>query len=127
MPLAGSWSPPNRMRGASQKNSATAGIISAKSRSLPDDSYVPFIQTDVAVNPGNSGGPLFNMAGEVIDHPLNSRAVGMPPIHLKGVKESILVSGGKAKVGVIHGALVAGYANRLLTDEVTAAQLLAVK
>ena len=48
------------------ENSATAGIISAKSRSLPDDSYVPFIQTDVAVNPGNSGGPLFNMAGEVI-------------------------------------------------------------
>ncbi|MBS1190515.1 MAG: mucD [Rhodocyclaceae bacterium] len=48
------------------ENSATAGIISAKSRSLPDDSYVPFIQTDVAVNPGNSGGPLFNTAGEVI-------------------------------------------------------------
>ena len=48
------------------ENSATAGIISAKSRSLPDDSYVPFIQTDVAVNPGNSGGPLFNMAGEVV-------------------------------------------------------------
>lgn len=48
------------------ESSATAGIISAKSRSLPDDNYVPFIQTDVAVNPGNSGGPLFNMAGEVI-------------------------------------------------------------
>ena len=48
------------------ESSATAGIISAKSRSLPDDTYVPFIQTDVAVNPGNSGGPLFNMAGEVI-------------------------------------------------------------
>ena len=48
------------------ENSATAGIVSAKSRSLPDDNYVPFIQTDVAVNPGNSGGPLFNMAGEVI-------------------------------------------------------------
>jgi serine protease Do len=48
------------------ESSATAGIVSAKSRSLPDDSYVPFIQTDVAVNPGNSGGPLFNMAGEVI-------------------------------------------------------------
>jgi len=48
------------------ENSATAGIVSAKSRSLPDDSYVSFIQTDVAVNPGNSGGPLFNMAGEVI-------------------------------------------------------------
>ena len=48
------------------ENSATAGIISAKSRSLPEDTYVPFIQTDVAVNPGNSGGPLFNMKGEVI-------------------------------------------------------------
>jgi len=48
------------------ENSATAGIVSAKSRSLPDGNYVPFIQTDVAVNPGNSGGPLFNMAGEVI-------------------------------------------------------------
>jgi serine protease Do len=48
------------------ENSATAGIVSAKSRSLPDDSYVPFIQTDVAVNPGNSGGPLFNLNGEVI-------------------------------------------------------------
>lgn len=48
------------------ENTATAGIISAKSRSLPDDTYVPFIQTDVAVNPGNSGGPLFNLRGEVI-------------------------------------------------------------
>ena len=44
----------------------TAGIVSAKSRALPDGNYVPFIQTDVAVNPGNSGGPLFNLAGEVI-------------------------------------------------------------
>lgn len=48
------------------ENSATAGIISAKSRALPSENYVPFIQTDVAVNPGNSGGPLFNMNGEVI-------------------------------------------------------------
>jgi serine protease Do len=48
------------------ENSVTAGIVSAKSRSLPDSTYVPFIQTDVAVNPGNSGGPLFNMNGEVI-------------------------------------------------------------
>jgi serine protease Do len=47
-------------------NSVTAGIVSAKGRSLPDSSYVPFIQTDVAVNPGNSGGPLFNLSGEVI-------------------------------------------------------------
>ncbi len=48
------------------ENSATAGIVSAKARSLPDEGYVPFLQTDVAVNPGNSGGPLFDLSGEVI-------------------------------------------------------------
>jgi serine protease Do len=48
------------------ENTVTAGIVSATSRSLPDGTYVPFIQTDVAVNPGNSGGPLFNLRGEVI-------------------------------------------------------------
>jgi serine protease Do len=48
------------------ENSVTAGVVSAKGRALPGDGYVPFIQTDVAVNPGNSGGPLFNLAGEVI-------------------------------------------------------------
>jgi serine protease Do len=47
-------------------NTITAGIVSAKERSLPDEMYVPFIQTDVAVNPGNSGGPLLNLAGEVV-------------------------------------------------------------
>ncbi len=45
---------------------ATQGIVSALARSLPNDSYVPFIQTDVAVNPGNSGGPLFDLDGNVI-------------------------------------------------------------
>ncbi|MDZ7748541.1 MAG: Do family serine endopeptidase [Halofilum sp. (in: g-proteobacteria)] len=45
---------------------ATQGIVSALERSLPNDTYTPFIQTDVAVNPGNSGGPLFNGDGEVI-------------------------------------------------------------
>jgi serine protease Do len=48
------------------ENTVTAGIVSAKGRSLPDETYVPFIQTDVAVNPGNSGGPLFNLNGEVV-------------------------------------------------------------
>ena len=48
------------------ENTVTSGIVSAKARALPGDTYVPFIQTDVAVNPGNSGGPLFNMKGEVI-------------------------------------------------------------
>lgn len=45
-------------------NSVTAGIISSKSRDTGD--FLPLIQTDVAVNPGNSGGPLLNMNGEVI-------------------------------------------------------------
>ena len=48
------------------ENTVTAGVVSAKGRSLPDDSAVPFIQTDVAVNPGNSGGPLINARGEVV-------------------------------------------------------------
>jgi serine protease Do len=46
------------------ENTVTAGIVSAKSRETGD--FVPFIQTDAAVNPGNSGGPLFNTRGEVI-------------------------------------------------------------
>jgi len=51
------------------ENSVTAGVISAVGRPLPDDSgssFVTFIQTDAAVNPGNSGGPLFNLDGQVI-------------------------------------------------------------
>jgi serine protease Do len=48
------------------ENTITAGIVSAKGRSLPSESFVPFIQTDVAVNPGNSGGPLLNLDGEVV-------------------------------------------------------------
>ena len=47
-------------------NTVTSGIVSAKSRALPGDGVVPFIQTDAAVNPGNSGGPLFNLNGEVV-------------------------------------------------------------
>ena len=51
-------------------NTVTAGIVSAKSRENlsgdPNLDAIPFIQTDVAVNPGNSGGPLLNMRGEVV-------------------------------------------------------------
>jgi serine protease Do len=46
------------------ENTVTAGIISAKARDTGE--YLPLIQSDVAVNPGNSGGPLINMRGEVI-------------------------------------------------------------
>jgi serine protease Do len=48
------------------EQTATQGIVSAKGRSLPGDAVVPFIQTDAAVNPGNSGGPLFDGNGNVV-------------------------------------------------------------
>ena len=48
------------------ESTVTAGVVSATGRNLGSDSNVPFIQTDVAVNPGNSGGPLFNTRGEVV-------------------------------------------------------------
>ncbi|MBZ0133422.1 MAG: DegQ family serine endoprotease [Rhodocyclaceae bacterium] len=84
------------------ENSATAGIVSAKSRALPDEGYVSFIQTDVAVNPGNSGGPLFNMNGEVIgiNSQIYSRSGGYQglsfaiPIGVAmGVEQQILSNG----------------------------------
>lgn len=48
------------------EHSVTKGIVSAKQRSLSSEQYVPFIQTDVPINPGSSGGPLFNLRGEVV-------------------------------------------------------------
>jgi len=53
------------------ENTVTAGIVSGKGRFMQDANLVPFIQTDVAINVGNSGGPLFNMRGEVVG--INSR------------------------------------------------------
>lgn len=83
-------------------NTVTAGIVSAKSRALPNETYVPFLQTDVAVNPGNSGGPLFNTAGEVIgiNSQIFSRTGGYQglsfaiPIEVANqVKDQILATG----------------------------------
>jgi serine protease Do len=93
------------------ENSVTAGIVSAKSRSLPEENYVPFIQTDAAVNPGNSGGPLFNLAGEVIgiNSQIYSRTGGYQglsfaiPIDVAMRVEGQLVATGRvsrAKLGV---------------------------
>ena len=118
------------------ENTATAGIVSAKSRSLPDDTYVPFIQTDVAVNPGNSGGPLFNLHGEVvgINSQIYSQTGGYQglsfaiPINVASKVQDQLVKHGKVTRGRIgitiqevnqaladsfglktpHGALVSG-------------------
>ncbi|MBS1137294.1 MAG: protease Do, partial [Proteobacteria bacterium] len=89
------------------ENSVTAGIVSAKSRSLPDGTYTPFIQTDVAVNPGNSGGPLFNLNGEVIgiNSQIYSRSGGYQglsfaiPIDIAMNVEQQLVQHGKVSRG----------------------------
>ena len=48
------------------ENSVSAGVVSGVHRALPNGQMVPFIQTDVAVNPGNSGGPLLNSSGQVV-------------------------------------------------------------
>ena len=90
-------------------NSVTAGIVSAKGRSLPQENFVPFIQTDVAVNPGNSGGPLFNMKGEVvgINSQIYSRSGGFMgisfaiPIDVAMDIQSQLKAGGKVSRGRI--------------------------
>lgn len=90
-------------------NSVTAGIVSAKARALPDENFTPFIQTDVAVNPGNSGGPLFNLAGEVvgINSQIYSRTGGYMglsfaiPIDLAVYVKDQLLATGKVRRGRI--------------------------
>ena len=95
------------------ENTVTAGIVSGTSRSLPEGAYVPFIQTDAAVNPGNSGGPLFNLKGEVIGvtSAIYSRTGGymgvafaIPIDVAKNVEEQLLRTGkverGRIGVGI---------------------------
>lgn len=93
------------------ENSVTAGIVSATSRSMPGSNYAPFIQTDVAVNPGNSGGPLFNLNGEVvgINSQIYSRSGGYMglsfaiPIDVASNVQQQLISTGKvtrSRIGV---------------------------
>jgi len=81
---------------------ATQGIVSALTRSLPTETYVPFIQTDAAVNPGNSGGPLFNLAGQVVgvNSQIYSKSGGymgvsfaIPVNIVKNVTEQLKLSG----------------------------------
>lgn len=93
------------------EQSATQGIVSAKGRSLPGDTAVPYIQTDAAVNPGNSGGPLFDGSGAVvgINATIYSRSGGFQglsfaiPINVAlQVKEQIVRTGkvAHARLGV---------------------------
>jgi serine protease Do len=94
------------------ENSVTSGIVSAKSRALPSDAAVPFIQTDVAVNPGNSGGPLFDLDGRVvgINSQIYSRTGGYQgisfaiPINVAMKVQKQLLADGKVE----HGRLGVG-------------------
>ncbi len=89
------------------EETATAGIVSAKGRSLPGDGAVPFIQTDAAVNPGNSGGPLFDATGAVvgINSQIYSSSGGYQgvafaiPINLARQVETQIVKNGKVEHG----------------------------
>ncbi|MDL2356604.1 MAG: DegQ family serine endoprotease [Pseudomonadota bacterium] len=103
------------------ESSVTAGVVSAKGRSL-DDSAVPFIQTDVAVNPGNSGGPLFNTRGEVvgINSQIYSQTGGYQglsfaiPIDVANrIKEQLVATGTvkHAKLGVTVQEVNQGFAD----------------
>jgi len=93
-------------------NTVTAGIVSAKSRDTGD--YLPFIQTDVAVNPGNSGGPLLNMAGEVvgINSQIYSRTGGFMGISFAiPIDEAMRVADQLRETGrVIRGRIGVGIA-----------------
>ncbi|MES2899101.1 MAG: DegQ family serine endoprotease [Pseudomonadota bacterium] len=113
-------------------SSVTAGVVSAKGRSLPDDSNVPFIQTDVAVNPGNSGGPLFNTKGEVIG--INSQIYSQTggymglsfaiPIDVAfRIKDQIVATGKvqHAKLGVTIQEVNQGFADSFKLDSVEGA------
>ncbi len=100
-------------------NTVTAGIVSAKSRENlagdPNLDAIPFIQTDVAVNPGNSGGPLLNMRGEVVG--INSQifsrsgtfagiSFAIPMDYAYSVAEQLMKTGhvtrGKIGVGITN-------------------------
>jgi serine protease Do len=96
------------------ENSVTAGVVSALARGNVGEAgngYVPFIQTDVAVNPGNSGGPLFNLNGEVvgINSQIYSRSGGYEGISFaipidvaNNVAEQLIKSGhvSRGRIGV---------------------------
>ena len=103
-------------------NTVTAGIISAKARDTGD--YLPLIQTDVAVNPGNSGGPLINMRGEVIgiNSQIYSRSGGymgisfaVPIDEAMRVSEQLKTSGRvtRGRIGVQIGEVTKDVADSL--------------
>ena len=120
------------------ENTATAGIVSAKGAHAAGDGYVPFIQTDVAVNPGNSGGPLFNMHGEVvgINSQIYSRTGGYQgmsfaiPIDVaNNVAEQLIKTGhvGRGRIGVTIQEVTAATAENLGLDRPRGAAVASVE
>jgi len=111
------------------ENSVTAGVVSATARGNVGgeggtNGYVPFIQTDVAVNPGNSGGPLFNLSGEVvgINSQIYSRSGGYEGISFaipidvaNNVAEQLIKSGhvSRGRIGVTIQEVTAATAENL--------------
>ena len=87
------------------QKTVTAGIVSAKGRSINNESYGNFIQTDASINPGNSGGPLFNMKGEVVG--INTAIIPQG----QGIGFAIPVNTAKPLIPqlVEHGEITRGY------------------
>jgi serine protease Do len=112
------------------ENSVTAGVVSATARSNVGEGgngYVPFIQSDVAVNPGNSGGPLFNLDGEVvgINSQIYSRSGGyegisfaIPIAVANNVAEQLIKTGhvSRGRIGVTIQAVSAATAENFGLD-----------
>ena len=107
-------------------NTVTSGIISAKSRQLSEDSPTHLIQTDVPVNPGNSGGPLFNLNGEVIgiNSMIYSRTCGfqglsfaIPIDEAMHIKDQIVQGGGNGSTLARNSHPRLGVAVRALTSD----------
>jgi serine protease Do len=123
------------------ENSATAGIVSATARTNYSDGgngYVPFIQTDVAVNPGNSGGPLFNLDGDVvgINSQIYSRSGGYEGISFaipidvaNNVAEQLIKSGhvSRGRIGVTIQEVTAATAENFGLDRPRGAAVASVE
>jgi serine protease Do len=105
-------------------NTVTAGIVSAKGRSIGAGPYDDFIQTDASINPGNSGGPLFNLQGQVvgIDTAINPNGQGIgfaiPVDALKDVLPQLVATGhvSRGRLGVLIQPVDEGLAKALGLD-----------
>jgi serine protease Do len=123
------------------ENTVTAGVVSATARGNVGEGgngYVPFIQTDVAVNPGNSGGPLFNLNGEVvgINSQIYSRSGGYEGISFaipidvaNNVAEQLIKSGhvSRGRIGVTIQEVTAATAENLGLDRPRGAAVASVE